>query len=148
MCAEFKQQRGEKIMAGSGNSELKIGELDGGGVYVGKSATTGKDLRAALADEPEYLTYSEAFEAAAEMRTQPGRENAHVPTPEELDLNLYQNKDKGALKGTFNTSGSNPGSVYRSSVSCSDNIARVQWFDVGYQNYYGRSYRLSVRLVW
>ena len=42
-------------------SAPQIGDLDGGGVYVGKSATTGKDLHAALADEPEYLTYGDAF---------------------------------------------------------------------------------------
>jgi hypothetical protein len=76
----------------------------GGGVYVGKSATTGRDLYAALADESEYLSLDEAFAAAAKMRKQPGFENAHVPTLDELDVNLYRNKDAGALKGTFNTS--------------------------------------------
>src|ERR1019366_8451567 len=35
-------------------SPSQIGDLDGGGVYVGKSATNGKDLHAALADEREY----------------------------------------------------------------------------------------------
>src|SRR5665213_2684179 len=60
------------------SAALRIGDPDGGGVYVGKSATNGKDLHAALADEPEYLTFDEAFEAAAKMRKQPGRENAHV----------------------------------------------------------------------
>jgi len=33
----------------------KVGDLDGSGVYVGKSATDGKDLHAALADEPGNL---------------------------------------------------------------------------------------------
>jgi hypothetical protein len=125
----------------------QIGDLDGGGVYVGKSATTGKDLHAALADEPEYLDFDEAYEAAEQMRKQPGREKAHVPTPEELNVNLYQNKDKGALRGTFNTSGSFPTSCYRSSAH-GGLSARVQWFDGGSQYYDDRDVRLPVRLVW
>lgn len=113
-----------------------------------RSATTGKDLHAALADEPEYLTFDEAYRAAAKMRKQPGRQNAHVPTPEELDVNLYQNKDKGALRETFNTSGAFPASCYRSSAPEYNTTARVQWFDDGYQNYFYRNTRLPVRLVW
>ena len=130
--------------------EMEIGDLDGGGVYVGKSATTGKDLHAALADEPESrgLPFYEAFEAAEEMRKQPGRENAHVPTPEELNVNLYQNKDKGALRGTFNTSSAFAVTCYRSSAPYGDGYARVQWFGDGYQDSFNRGFRLPVRLVW
>jgi hypothetical protein len=126
----------------------RIGDPDGGGVYVGKSATTGKDLHAESADEPEYLTFSEAFAAAEKMRTQPGRENAHIPTPDELNVNLYQNKDKGALNRTFNTSGSFPASCYRSSAPGSNYGTRVQWFDVGTQSSDSGTLRLPVRLVW
>jgi hypothetical protein len=125
-----------------------IGDPDDGGVYVGKSATTGKDLHAALADEPDYVTYGEAFAAAARMRQQPGRENAHVPTPEELNVNLYQNRDKGALRGTFNTSGLFPASCYRSSAPYGNVGSRVQWFGGGYQLDNLRLLRLPVRLVW
>jgi hypothetical protein len=126
-----------------------VADLDGGGVYVGKSATTGLPLHTALADEPEYLTFDEAFEAAARMRTIPGRENTHVPTPEELNKNLYLNKDKGKLSGTFNTSGSFPASCYRSSAPNRNDTARVQWFDDGGQgNLNRRDDRLAVRLVW
>jgi hypothetical protein len=87
------------IMAEGSTKEIKIGDPDDGGIYVGKSATTGKDLHTALADEPEYLGFDEAFEAAAKMRKQPRRENAHVPTPEELNVNLYLNKDKVSWPG-------------------------------------------------
>jgi hypothetical protein len=45
------------------NHELKIGDLDDGGVYVGISATNGKALHAALKDEPEYLSLSAAYAA-------------------------------------------------------------------------------------
>jgi len=131
----------------------QIGDLDDGGVYVGKSATTGKDLHAALADEPEYLNFDEASEAAEKLRKRRGRENAHVPTPEELDKNLFDNRNKGALKGTFNTSGSFPASCYRSSAPSDSSLARVQWFDGGFQYYVyrddgSRFHRLPVRLVW
>ena len=128
----------------------QVGDLDGGGVYVGKSATNGKDLHAALADEPKYLTFDEAFNAAVKMSRKPGRENAHVPTPEELDKNLFANRNKGILKGTFNTRGLNPESVYRSSASYSPDNARVQWFNDGTSDYsiHYRLNRLPVRLVW
>src|ERR1039458_6453485 len=127
---------------------LRIGDLDDGGTYVGLSAENGKPLHAALADLPEYLTFDEAFEAAAKMRKQPGRENAHVPTPEELDKNLFAHKDDGALKGTFNTSSSSPGSVYRSSAPCGNDHARVRWFNDRGQYNGCRNVRQPVRLVW
>jgi hypothetical protein len=130
------------------SAEPQVGDLDGGGVYVGKSATTGLPLHAALADEPEYQTFDEAYAAAEEMRKQPGRENAHVPTPDELNVNLHQNKDKGKLSGTFNTSGSFPAGVYLSSTPYSSNTARVQWFNDGQQGFSNKLDRLPVRLVW
>src|ERR1035437_6108247 len=97
-----------------GNSKLHIGDPDAGGVYVGLSATTGKPLHAAFTDAG-CLTLDEAYAAAAEMRKLPGRESAHVPTLAELSKNLFDNKDKGKLSGTFNTSGEYPASYYRSS---------------------------------
>jgi hypothetical protein len=47
--------------------ELKIGDLHDGGVYVGKSATTGDDLHVAFWDEPEYVTYEEPLAAAEQL---------------------------------------------------------------------------------
>jgi hypothetical protein len=73
---------------------------------------------------------------------------AHVPTPRELDKNLFENRNTGHLKGTFNTSGSYPGSVYRSSAPYDNAKARVQWSDDGLQFIYYRDVRLAVRLVW
>jgi hypothetical protein len=132
----------------SAKTAPKIGDLDDGGVYVGLSASDGKALHAALADEPDYLTFDEALEAAARMRKLPGCANAHVPTAHELDVNLYRNKDVGFLKGTFNTSGSYPDSCYRSSSPGLLIGARVQWFDDGCQDMSLRHHRLPVRLVW
>jgi hypothetical protein len=126
---------------------LQVGDPDDGGVYVGLSAEDGKPLHAALADEREYKTYGGALEAAEKLKSL--HPSAHVPTPNELDQNLFANRNTGHLKGTFNTSGSFPAGVYRSSASYYDDIARVQYFDDGDQsNDDGRDGRLPVRLVW
>jgi hypothetical protein len=132
--------------ATTGKSTPEIGDLDDGGVYVGLSADNGKPLHAALADLPDYKTYEEALAAAEQLKA--AHSTAHVPTPKELDKNLFENRNTGHLKGTFNTSGSNPGSVYRSSASYSSFTARVQWFDDGDQYDHGGIGRLPVRLVW
>ena len=126
-------------------SAPQVGDLDDG-VYVGLSAENGKPLHAALADLPDYKTYEEALAAAEQLKSL--HPTAHVPTPKELDKNLFDNRNTGHLKGTFNTSGSGPGSVYRSSASYLGNGARVQWFDDGTQNNGNRDGRRPVRLVW
>src|SRR5579871_907184 len=96
---------------------LQIGDVDDGGVYVGLSAENGKPLHAALADLWDHMTYDEALAAAEQLKTL--HPTAHVPTPKELDKNLFDNRNTGHLSGTFNTSGSYPGRVYRSSASYS-----------------------------
>jgi hypothetical protein len=118
----------------------EIGDLDDGGIYVGLSAENGKPLHAALADLPDYRTYEEALEAAEQLKSL--HPTAHVPTPKELDQNLFENRNTGHLKGTFNTSGSDPGGVYRSSASYYGSDARVQWFDDGLQASNSRHHRL------
>ena len=83
------------------------------------------------------------------MRKQPGRENAHVPTPKELNVNLYQNKDKGKLAGTFNTSDSVCDGCYRSSEPDRKmDEWRVQWFGDGRQDSVYSYTPLPLRLVW
>jgi hypothetical protein len=125
---------------------VQVGNLDDGGVYVGRSAEDGNPLHAALADLPDYKTHEEALAAAEQLKSV--HPTAHVPTPKELDKNLFENRNTGHLKGTFNTSGSTPGSVYRSSESHRNIGAQVQWFDDGKQDEFARKFRLPVRLVW
>jgi hypothetical protein len=103
-------------------------------------------LHAALADLPDYKTYEEALAAADQLKSV--HPTAHVPTPNGLDKNLFDNRNTGHLKGTFNTSGSGSGGVYRSSASYTTYGARVQWFDGGYQFDDYRGDRRAVRLVW
>jgi hypothetical protein len=127
--------------------DVQVGDLDDGGVYVGLSAENGKPLHATLADLPDYKTYEEALAAAEQLKAE--HPTAHVPTPKELDKNLFDNRNAGHLKGTFNTSGSFPGSVYRSSAPYGISPARVQYFDDGFQDYnFDLTNRLPVRLVW
>src|ERR1035437_4481282 len=100
---------------GGASAGLKIGDLDDGGIYVGLSAENGKPLHAALADLPEYKTFDEDLVTHEQLKSL--HPTAHVPTPEELDVNLYRNKDAGKLSGTFNTimEASSYFSCYRSS---------------------------------
>ena len=88
---------------------------------------------------------ADAFEAAEQLKSL--HPTAHVPTPKELDKNLFDNRNTGYLKGTFNTSGEYPGSVYRTCASY-NGLARVQYFDDGGQYNYFRGLRHPVRLVW
>jgi hypothetical protein len=132
--------------AAKATAALRIGELDDGGIYVGLSAENGQPLHAAFQDLPGYMTYKAALAAAAQLKSV--HPTAHVPTPKELDQNLFAHRFTGQLKGTFNTSGSFPESVYRSSASYGDARARVQWFDDGNQYTPTRLNRLPVRLVW
>jgi hypothetical protein len=126
----------------------KIGDLDDGGVYVGLSAEDGKPLHAALADEPDYKTYEEALAAAERLKAL--HPTAHVPTPKELNSNLWKNRNTVHLKGTFNTSRWYPDSMYRASASNIFNYAwpRTQWFGSGSQSHDFRNGWLPVRLVW
>ena len=78
----------------------------------------------------------------------PGRENAHVPTPAELHENVFKNKDKAWLSGTFRR-GTGLENCYRSDEPVGRTGARVEWFDDGDQNYSGlKTDKLPVRLVW
>jgi hypothetical protein len=135
------------MSAGSARKELPVGELHDGGIYVGLSAENGNSLHAALADLPDHKTYEEALAAAAELKSL--HPTAHVPTPRELDRNLFDNRDTGHLKGTFNTSGSFPGSAYRSSQPYyGSDSAWSTCFDKGAHVIEGKLSRGPVRLVW
>lgn len=145
--ATYNWLAGEPDSAAKGKTALQIGDLDDGGIYVGLSAEDGEPLHAALKDLPDYKTYEGALAAAEQLKAE--HPTAHVPTPKELDENLFDNRNTGHLKNTFNTSGSGPGSVYRSSASYYDtNYVRVQWFGGGLRNTAGRDDLLPVRLVW
>jgi hypothetical protein len=107
------------------------------------------DKRTGIAPGPgKRKSYKQALAAAEQLKSL--HPTAHVPTPKELDKNLFANRNTGHLKGTFNTSktyGLYPGSIYRSSKSFFYD-SRVQSFDDGYQYSNFRCRLLPMRLVW
>lgn len=112
---------------------LEIGDkMADGTVYAGISPTTGNQMFALPADESLTMSWRKAMKVAKKKDAH-GHKDYRVPDAEELNV-LYQNKDKGALKGTFNASCSGDGGRYWSSSSLNtvlDFYARVQRFSDG-----------------
>jgi hypothetical protein len=137
-----------KRLFGGNNTAPQIGDLDDGGVYVGLSESDGKPLHAALADLPEYKTFEEALAAAEQLKAE--HSTAHVPTPDELDVNLYQNRNKGELKRTFSTWRGFPDSRYLSSEPYYGIVplVKAQNFNDGTKDFSFMDTSLPVRLVW
>ncbi len=77
--------------------------MQDGTVYAGLSPNTGKPMFAAPADAPLTMDFKAAAKYARELQVG-DKNDFRVPTPEELDV-LFHNRDKGALKDTFNKSG-------------------------------------------
>ncbi len=75
------------------------------------------------------------------------KEGSRVPSREELDQ-IYEARDKGALRGTFNVTGSTPADWYWSSHDRADYfIVWGQRFSDGLQGYYGKTVDSSLRCV-
>ena len=82
------------------------GHEHAGWIYGGISKTTNKPFYIAPKDLG-VMRWQEAMDFAA-------RSNASVPSREELNQ-MYEARNEGALKGTFNTTGSSPAGWYWSS---------------------------------
>jgi hypothetical protein len=74
------------------------------------------------------------------------KDGSRVPSKEELDQ-LYEAQDKGALKGTFNVTGSYPAGWYWSSRANIFDYAWAQRFSDGFQVNYDKRNDSSLRLV-
>jgi hypothetical protein len=138
----------EKVMTeGSGEKdELKPGDrMPDGTVYAGTSPKTGRPMYAAAVDEFLTMIFSEAMKTAGQSRAH-GHHDWRVPAKEELNV-LQQDKDKGALKGTFNETGPTIAGWYWSSSQFDDLHAWGQRFSDGGRGWNSGSYRSSVRLV-
>jgi Protein of unknown function (DUF1566) len=112
-----------------------------GWIYVGNKSD-GDPLYAASEDSGVYM-----WQEAMTFASREGG-NIRVPTKEELNM-LYEVRNEGALKGSFNLTGAFPGGWYWSSTEYRDN-AVYAWghiFDVEYQEWYHKGYRSSLRLV-
>ena len=90
---------------------MPVGHKNAGWVYAGISETTNEPFYAASEDSGVFR-WNAAMKFAAQQ-------NARVPSDEELNQ-LFEAKDEGALKGTFNVSvsvsGSGPAGWYCSST--------------------------------
>jgi hypothetical protein len=74
------------------------------------------------------------------------RENSELPNREQLDA-MYEARDTGALKGTFNVTGSNPAGWYWSATQYFTSNAWCQRFSDGNQGNVSKDDRSSVRFV-
>jgi len=131
--------------AAKGKIAPEIGdEMEDGTILAGYYE--GKALYARPRDEPG--TYN--FNAAANQAINVGGFHVlggfHVPSIGELNV-LWENRNKGKLKGTFNETGSTPAGWYWSSTPHYYGNAWAQRFSDGRQSNLYRDYDSSLRLV-
>jgi Protein of unknown function (DUF1566) len=132
--------------SGSGNNNAKIGSLvSDSTVYAGISPGTQKPMYTTKADAPGVYTLDKAAAYCSALNAD-SHKDWRLPTKAELNV-LYQNRNRGQLKGTFNETGSGPAGWYWSSSQTDDICAWGQRFSDGDQYYYGRSYYSSLRCV-
>jgi hypothetical protein len=108
------------IVEDPGRADPQIGdEMKDGTIYAGMSPDTDKAMYATPADAPLTYTFDQA-QRYASMLDAHGHKDWRVPTKGELNV-LYNNR---AAIGGFDTSGSYPGGLYRSS---SQNLDKPAW---------------------
>ena len=128
---------------------LEAGDrMQDGSIFAGISPYTGKPMFAMPADANLTMTFNEAAQYAKDLNGAKtlGHDDWRVPTRAELNV-LFLNREKGALKGTFNLTGSDPSGWYWSGTPFSDVYAFGQRFSDGLQGNYGRNFDSSVRCV-
>jgi hypothetical protein len=117
-------------------------------IYAGRSPDTGSFMFATPHDAAgDARPWKQAMQYAADLDVN-GHKDWKLPSKAELNL-LYQNRHKGALKGTFDESGSNPSGWYWASSKnpFDPGYARVQRFSDGGPNWYWKGDVASVRPV-
>ncbi len=125
-----------------GNARPNIGDVmpaghkQAGWIYVGISRTTHQPFYVAPKDSGVFK-WKEAMAFAA-------KDGARVPSQDELDQ-IYEARNKGALKGTFNVTGSYPAGCYWSSRD-SYASAWAERFSHEYQ-FHNKDHDSSLRLV-
>jgi hypothetical protein len=133
--------------AAKAEKHVRIGDVLGDKtVYAGE--LNGKKIYA----EPEDAGLTMGFNDAADYADKLNQENYlghndwRVPTEDELNV-LHKSKDKGALKGTFNLTGSDTAGYYWSAELYVGDDAYDQRFSTGGQNVNYREHLCSVRCV-
>src|SRR5690349_10129930 len=116
-----------------------------GSIFAGISPDTHKAMYVTGADASLTVKWKKAMDYAAGLEAH-GRHDWRVPTKAELNL-LWENRDKGALKGTFNVTGSDPAGWYWSSTEYVNGYAWDQRFSDGGQLWNGKYVDSSLRCV-
>jgi hypothetical protein len=98
-------------MAGSGNAKEIGDKVEDGTILAGYYK--GKPLHAMPRDAPGTYTFNKAAKYAKNLDAH-GHHDWRVPSKGELNV-LWENRNKGKLKGTFNETGSDPAGWYCSS---------------------------------
>ena len=139
--------------------DIQVGDkMPDGTIYAGISPDTGKAMYATPKDAPLTYTFKQAqkyereFNHLEELAQNYGEKPAshhtdwRVPTKGELNV-LWENRDKGALKGTFNETGSYKDGWYWSSSPNRLLSAWMQRFTDGHQLSNSRIFFSSLRCV-
>ncbi len=117
-----------------------------GTIYAGDSPSTHLPIYAAPADAPTRMVFSKAEKYAKELHVG-DKHDFHLPDKEELQV-LYKNREKGALKGTLNVTGSDTAGWYLSSTpGCNANAYGLRFSDGAQGFSFGMHHHSSVRCV-
>ncbi len=128
-------------------ANTKVGDrMPDGTIYAGISPDTNQRMYAAPYDAPLSMNFNAAAEYTKVLKVG-DKQDFRVPTKAELNV-LFENREKGALKGTFNLTGSNPDGWYWSSTpNIIGDLAWGQNFSNGRQDHNIRYGGSSVRCV-
>ena len=132
-----------------GKTAPEIGdEMTDGTIYAGISPDTHKPMYTTPRDEPLTVTFKGAATQAGvlNMTNALDHHDWRVPTIRELGV-LWENRNKGKLKGTFYETGSDPAGWYCSSSPNGNFGAWAQRFSDGYSFSTSRTNDSSLRLV-
>jgi hypothetical protein len=91
-------------------AQVALGQQTADGVYAGLTADGKQQIYAMPTDLDVTMTFNDAAKAVRKLNRNKalGHDDWQIPSLENVRV-LYKNKDKGALKGTFNTYGGNKG---------------------------------------
>jgi hypothetical protein len=148
IMGQLMERRGTIMAVESASKEdVQIGdEMPDGTIFVGISPTTHKPMYTTPRDAPGVYEINQAGQYAKNLDAH-GHHDFHAPSKRELNV-LWENRNQGKLKGTFNETGSDPAGWYWSSTPNFINIAWAQRFSDGYQNTkYFRNIDSSLRCV-
>lgn len=130
-------------------AEPKIGDaMPDGSIFAGISPDTGRKMFVAPEDSL-CSSFNNVARKVAQMNAQPylGHADWRIPSKAELQV-LYDNRNVGALAGTFDDSGSfTRGWYYSSTQATGASAFWQQRFNDGAQNYFHESASASLRCL-